>query len=233
MRLIRFVPDLNDKEKMLIEPTPAKEHVPEWYRKGESTFKYPGDKSNEEHPGLKTCAPFLDVMLTGYCLVTPFDIFVGKKENGEQEVRWNGPQEWRQFIEERPKELGATIPRPAGYGPNGLVWASKWGWKTPRGWSTLVCHPLNHHELPFFTLSGVIDSDKFSANGNIPFFLEKDWVGVIPAGTPYAQIIPFQRKSWKKVADYGLFTVAKKEGQNVRKPETSYKKFLWVRKDYK
>lgn len=230
MRLIRFVPDIDDKELMLLEPTPAKEHVPDWYRKGESAVDMGPGK--DQHSGMKSCAPFLDVMLTGYCLVTPFDIYVGKNEDGSQNVRWNGPPEWSKFIEERPTSLGATIPRPAGYGPNGLVWSSKWGWKTPRGWSTLVCHPLNHHELPFFTLSGTIESDKFIACGNIPFFLQKDWFGVIPAGTPIAQIIPFKRKSWKKVADYGLFRVAKKQGEQVRLQDKSYKKTLWVRKDY-
>lgn len=227
MRLIRFTPSLPDREKMLLEPTPIKEHLPEWYRLGESEFTING--GTPEH-GMKTCAPFLDVMLTGYTLVTPFDIFVGKNEDGSHNIRWNGPQEWSAFIGERPKELGSTIPRPAGHSPNGLVWSSMWGWKTPRGWSTVVTHPFNRYDLPFTTLSGVIDSDKFLANGNIPFFLREGWVGIIPAGTPYAQILPFKRRAWKKIADFGLVSKVYEEGKEVR--IKSYKKYLWQKKSY-
>lgn len=227
MKLIRFVPAFPNRETMLLEPTPAKEHVPEWYRLGESTIT---DEHGRQEPAMKSCAPFLDIMLSGYTLVTPFDIFVGRNEDGSHNIRWNGPDEWNEFIGERPRELGATIPRPAGHSPNGLVWSSKWGWKTPRGWSTIVTHPYNRHDLPFTTLSGTIDSDKFMANGNIPFFLKADFVGVIPAGTPFAQIIPFKRVAWKKVADYGLLGPAIEEGKAVR--DKSYKKYLWVKKSY-
>jgi hypothetical protein len=229
MKLIRFVPAFSNKEEMLLEPTPIKEHMPEWYRTSEHTFTNNG----QPHPGLKSCSPFLDSLLTGYCLVTPFDIFIGRKDDGSIDIRWNGPDvHWDSFIGERHKELAPKVPRPAGHAPNGLVWSSKWGWKTPRGWSTMVTHPLNRHDLPFTTLSGVIDSDKFTAHGNMPFFIKEDFVGIIPAGTPYAQIIPFKRKSWKKIADYGLISRATREGSEVRLPKRSYKQRLWVRKSY-
>lgn len=227
MKLLRFVPAYSTKEEMLIEPTPIKEHIPEWYRTSESTIG-----ENNEGPGLKTCAPFLDAMLTGYSLVTPFDIFIGRKDDGSIDIRWNGPDHWKDFIGERPKELAAKVPRPSGHAPNGLTWSSRWGFKTPRGWSVMVTHPLNRHDLPFTTLSGVIDSDKFIAHGNMPFFIKENFVGVIPAGTPYAQIIPFKRKSWKKIADYGLISRSTRDGIEVRQPEKSYKQRLWVRKSY-
>lgn len=229
MRLIRFVPELPDKTKMLLEPSPVKNHIPEWYRLGESTYQ---ESTGGYSPGMKSCAPFLDVMLTGYVLVTPFDIFVGIHEDGSLNIRWNGPSDWNSFIGERPKEVGATIPRPAGHHPNHLVWASKWGWKTPRGYSTIITHPYNRHDLPFTTLSGIIDSDKFVANGNLPFFMQEGFEGTIPAGTPYAQIIPFKRHQWKMVADYGLRGLAQDQGVTVRNPKTSYKKAMWVKKKY-
>jgi hypothetical protein len=227
MKLLRFVPAFSNKEEMLLEPSPIKNFIPEWYRTSEHSIG-----ENNEHPGLKSCSPFLDSMLTGYCLVTPFDIFIGKKEDGSIDIKWNGPEHWNDFIGERPKELAAKVPRPAGHAPNGLVWSSKWGFKTPRGWSAVVVHPLNRHDLPFTTLSGVIDSDKFIAHGNMPFFIKEGFVGVIPAGTPYAQVIPFKRKAWKKIADYGLISRATREGSEIRKPNSSYKQRLWVRKVY-
>lgn len=227
MKLIKFVPSLSDREKMLLEPVPTKSHVPEWYRLGEHEFT---DSDGNVQHGMKTCAPFLDGMLAGYSLLTPFDIFVGRNEDGSHNVRWNGPEEWSGFIGERDKGLGATIPRPAGHSPNGLVWSSKWGWKTPKGWSTLVTHPLNRFDLPFTTLSGIIDSDKMMVNGNLPFFLKSDFVGVIPAGTPYAQILPIKRRFWKKVADFGLISSLIQQGNAVK--DKPYKKYLWQKKSY-
>jgi hypothetical protein len=45
--------------------------------------------------------------------------------------------------------------------------------------------------------SGIIDNDKVHLPGTMPFFILEGWTGVIPAGTPYAQIIPFKREDWK------------------------------------
>jgi hypothetical protein len=33
-------------------------------------------------------------------------------------------------------------------------------------------------------------------SGNIPFFIKEGFSGVIPKGTPIAQVIPFKRESW-------------------------------------
>ena len=229
MKLIRFVPEIADKDVMLLEPSPLKNHVPEWYKSGELEWI---DEKGERWPGMKTCAPFLDVMLTGYVLVTPFDIFVTTNEDGTLNIRWNGPPEWSGFIHERPQAVGATIPRPAGHHPNHLIWSSKWGWKTPRGYSTIITHPYNRQDLPFTTLAGVIDSDKFIANGNTPFFMREDFSGVIPAGTPYAQVTPFKRETWKMTTDYGLTTLGHAQGKVVRREGLSYKQKMWVRKKY-
>ena len=181
---------------------------------------------------MKACIPFLDIMMTGYMLVTPFDIFVGRKDNGELNVRWSGPEQWSDFIGERPKELGHTIPRPAGHEPNGMVWSSRWGWKTPRGYSVLVTHPFNHYDLPFTTLNAFMDSDKYFSNGNIPFFFKEGFEGRILAGTPFAQLIPVHRKSWKQVNDFGLAVETKQQGLITRENEHYYKRFLWERKSY-
>jgi hypothetical protein len=50
--------------------------------------------------------------------------------------------------------------------------------------------------LPFFTLSGVTDTDTWGGSDVLNFALKKDFEGVIPAGTPIVQIIPFRRETW-------------------------------------
>lgn len=235
MNLIHFTCSVDGKYGI---PQPIKKFIPEWYRNAETYYTQSSenisveDGQQEKTAGLKTCAPYLDAMISGYCFVTPFDIYVGKTESGDLDIRWNAPQGWEDFVMERPKESGATMPRPAGHAPNHLVWSSRWGFKLPRGYSALITHPLNRQDLPFTTVSGIMDSDKFYGNGNIPFFIREDFVGVIEKGTPFAQIIPIKRKKWKMIDNDSLVDKYLVQGISVRKKETSYKKKLWVKKVY-
>lgn len=213
------------------QPVPAKRVIPEWYRKSETTFK---DENGIESSGLKRCVPYLDSLMSGYMLVTPVDIFVSKGENGELSIRWNSPEVFKDFIGERPKELGELMPRPEGHMPNHLAWRGFWGFKTPKGWSLLVTHPLNRFDLPFTTTSGIMDADNYSTSGNLPFFIREDFTGIIPAGTPIAQLIPIKRASWTSIQnDKGLEYLEDLQGNIVRQPGKSYKKLFWQKKDYR
>lgn len=228
MKFIHFFSD--PRWKGLGQPIPIKKLLPEWYRTSETTI--PGDEG-EESAGLKKCVPFLDAMISGYSLVTPVDIFVSETESGELKVGWNSPDEFADFIHERPKESAAKLPRPAGHHPNHLAWRGSWGFKTPRGWSVLVTHPLNRFDLPFTTTSGIIDSDNYSTSGNLPFFIKKGFTGVIPAGTPIAQLIPIKRTKWNSVSNNrGLQYLESLQGETVRTVGKSYKKLFWTRKNY-
>jgi hypothetical protein len=228
MKIIRFF-SKNEYEN-LGQPTLIKKFLPKWYKDSETTFT--GD-DGEEHSGLKRCIPFLDAMLSGYALVTPFDIFVSRNEDGTLNITWNSAEILKDFISERTEVLGSKMPRPAGHYPNHLAFRGIWGFRTPRGWSLLVVHPLNRHDLPFTITSGIMDSDKYSTSGNIPFFIKEDFVGMIPAGTPFAQLIPIKRASWKSIKnDKGIQYLERLQGAAVRSPGKSYKKLFWVRKDY-
>lgn len=227
MKLIRF---FSSKQfKNLGQPEPAKRFLPQWYKESELDFV----KDGEVHGGLKRCAPFLDAMLSGYMLVTPVDIFISKNEDGGLNIRWNSMEEFSTFISERPKATGEKMPRPAGHHPNHLAFRGFWGMKTPRGWSLLVVHPLNRHDLPWTITSGIMDADRYSTSGNIPFFIKEDFVGMVPAGTPFAQLIPIKRASWKSIKnDQGIVYLEDIQGKTVRQPGKSYKKLFWVKKDY-
>ena len=228
MKIIRF---FSKKEYYnLGQPIPIKKLLPQWYKDSENTFKSP---DGEEVAGVKKCVPFMDAMLSGYALVTPFDIFVSKNEDGSLKIGWNSPDAFDGFISERPKELGEKMPRPAGHFPNHLAFRGAWGIKTPRGWSLLVCHPLNRHDLPFTITAGIMDTDKYSTSGNIPFFIKEDFSGVIPAGTPFAQLIPIKRAKWSSIKnDTGISYLEDAQGTFVRTPGKSYKNTFWKRKEY-
>ena len=58
-------------------------------------------------------------------------------------------------------------------------------------------HPVNRPELPFRTLTGLVDSDRFVDAGiNFPaLWCDPDFDGVLPKGTPVAQCMVLRRES--------------------------------------
>jgi len=87
------------------------------------------------------------------------------------------------------------------------------------------------------TVSGIIDNDKVNLPGSMPFFLKEGWTGVIPKGTPYAQLIPFKREDWESeiiIEDYN--TIFKKNHENSKKYRIPnggvYKNEVWTKRTY-
>ncbi len=227
MKLIRF---FTEKQKETFgQPRPTKQTIPNWYKHAESSFT---NADGSESAGLKKCMPYVDVMMAGYVLTIPVDIHVSKKENGELRISYEETP-LGEFIHERPAELGHTMPRPFGFAPNHLAYKSHWGWAVPKGFSVLVTHPFNRVDLPFHTVSALMDSDEFFAAGNIPFFIRGDFEGVIPAGTPLAQLLPVKREDWKMIDnDSSIVNKAAYQGRVARDPRFGYKRVMWHRKEY-
>jgi hypothetical protein len=221
LKLFRFIPSPS-VDKKHSHPLAIKRVVPEWYKNAE---KYYMEKGHEV-AGLKTCLPFLDALTLGYVLVTPVDIHVSKTEKGELNLAWDNDLISYSIINERKGLIGHTIPRPPGHEENHLIWNSQWGWKVPKGYSVVVTHPLNRHDLPFTTLSGVVDSDGFIAWGNTPFFIKEGFTGIIPAGTPYAQLIPYKRDKWTYIQDWLSMDKAVDVAPALREGKAVYNK-LW------
>ena len=108
----------------------------------------------------------------------------------------------RNFLQDR--EPMPQFFHPRGYHMKHFAWWADWAVELPDGYSALYTHPLNRFELPFLTTSGVVDNDKVHLPGTMPFFLLKGVRGILPAGTPYAQIIPFKREHWESEVDVPL-----------------------------
>ena len=230
MKFYHFIPDRGAWEVGVPNPDLAKKFLPDWYKKAEISY-IDGDKTDE--PGLKTCVPFLDSLLSGYMLATWTNIYVKKLDDGSLDIHWDADATSEPFGV-RHENSGRTMPRPAGHRPEHLAWSPKWGIKSPKGWSTLVTHPLNRWDLPFTTTSGIMDSDKINTSGNIPFFLKDDFEGVIPKGTPFAQLIPIKRAEWTAaVYDPALRDVIPETGNKIRGVKRGYyRDNMWVKKVY-
>jgi hypothetical protein len=232
MKIFNFIPS-GDVNMSLPKPTKIKGFVPEWYKKAELTFEVVHEGGvTTQVSGLRSCAPFLEAMTSGYCLVTPVDIEFKLDKDGNLRAEWDASA-LTDPIAVRDNASGRTIPRPEGYSDVHYAWASQWGWKVPRGYSVLVTHPLNHFELPFITTSGIIDSDSLFVNGNIPFFLKKDFVGTIPAGTPIAQLIPIKRNKWVHMHSPYTAIKTKKQSDLLNKTNHYYRFKMLSKKEYK
>lgn len=251
MKKIKFIPCSQDVFLNTAPPLPSKSLIPQWYKDGELWISHDGKNvSSSKDPlkiaGMKSCIPFLDSMLSGYMITSWHDVEITKND-GEISYRYikvvddeiiELPQEEIiPMIDERPPALGHTIPTPSGHAKNHLVFKGQWGIRMPRGWSIMMTHPYNRFELPFTTVSGFMDSDGFWANGNIPFYIKEGWTGVIPKGTPIAQIIPIKRKSWissvsLKSLKYSQKLGMKAEEVRAEKGAGYYKNNIWVKKKY-
>ena len=175
-RKIRFVsnrPWLN--EESASKPGPIIETLPDWYRKaGRSAV--------------------LDVMGSGYTYKTPCDIEFAEDPAGNIQARILDPQHQNFLLDREPLP---QFVEPEGYHAKHFAWWADWCVELPEGYSALYTHPLNRFELPFMTTSGIVDNDKDRLPGTMPFFFLKGISGILPAGTPYAQIIPFKREHWQ------------------------------------
>ncbi len=180
-------------------PKPISRTIPDWYRKADRFAKKPDGEyyqdpmTNGKIPTWKACPAIFDIMATGYCFRTPCDFTFTLKENGEYKVTPKSSK-YASFIEPRGVLPQFTVPH--GYKETHFAWFADWQVIVPEGYSCIYIHPANRFELPFITTSGIIDNDNLHNPGSLPFFLKEGWEGVIEAGTPIIQIIPFKRDNW-------------------------------------
>ena len=97
----------------------------------------------------------------------------------------------------------------------------------------MFTHPHNRFDLPFYTISGIVDTDKYPFSVQFPFFIKENFTGIIKAGTPVAQITFFKRNKWfKTIKKYNEYNLKKERFKFLSNIERSYKNLFWQRKDY-
>lgn len=227
---IKFMPSTKLAQAKLPPPGPARSYIPEWYKKAN---RFIGGKLQLREYGinkdLKLCVPFLDALTSGYMVELPADLLIQRDELGVSFFWHEEPK----FVELRAKDMAATLPRPAGCDRDLYAWIMHWSFIVPNGYSALVTHPLNRFDLPFVTTSGIMDTDQYPIAGQVPFFLRSDFSGVIPAGTPIIQVIPFKREAWQHQAiDCDEEFLSRVMYSVQRHLYDGYKKLKWTRKEF-
>ena len=216
--------------KELPKVLPTIRVAPEWYKKAK---KFGGSKPRFQpdlNTTVKECMPFLDALSAGYVIVLTHDVIVNLNNRGLPEFSWqmsNIP-----LVDVRSPMASGHMPIPQGFCEMYTAWRTFASIKIPDGYSALITHPLNRNDLPFQTASGIVDGYDM-AGGSLPFFLKQGFEGLIPQGTPLAQIIPFKRESWVLEEQKGLHERAALNAVSSRLVFTGwYKKNIWKKKSY-
>ena len=72
----------------------------------------------------------------------------------------------------------------------------------------------------------------------MPFFVAKGFQGILPAGTPYAQMLPFKREHWNSelqdsIGYQEMVDKNMKNSDKYRVPDGGvYQKEVWERRKY-
>lgn len=216
------------------KPKPAVKSLPEWFSKIprfiDDNKKFRIFPNGDTVATIKWCNPFMDSLSAGYVITLENDLQV-TREDGEASFTWKAGGDG--YVSTHNKSQVSPKMVPFGYDEQPYKFKNNWSIKTPKGYSALFVHPLNRGDLPFYTLSGFVDTDDYNTPVNFPFLIRADFEGIIPKGTPIAQVIPIKRESWTH--DIGNFDpkfTAQKEAQINSTIYRAYKNLFWKRKTY-
>ena len=226
-------------------PTPIKLNIPEWYKKLEHSFL---------NKTIKGCMPFLDTLTSGYLLKIPQDFYIRHNVKNEHNLNDSfqtfGLHDMSQLLHAKSINLNSGLDVHSLKQVEGSQFIEKnknlpfykilnpWKIKTPKGYSCLFVPPLNNTDDRFSIIPGIVDTDTFPNEINFPIVINGDKYPIletsIKKGTPYVQIIPFKRDSWKMV----IKSREQKEVQNSRlfyglKLLNIYKDKYWNKKSWK
>jgi hypothetical protein len=212
------------------QPQPASKFIPDWYKNMES---YIGQEKKPSGDGgsnatIKRCIPVFDAITAGYIITSPADVYVSIKKE-KQFFEWSALS----LISFHPIAQAPDHPnrKPHAY----PKWMNPWSIKTPKGYSVLFTQPM-HRESVFTILPGIVDTDSYTGPVNFPMVInDPNFEGLIPKGTPIAQVIPFKREDWQM--EIGSIEELKEQHSITQKLQTKffdrYKSMFWSRKEYK
>lgn len=226
--------DIHNVDGVLDKPKPASAYIPEWYKNAKSYTDPSGKKAptldNTPYATIKRCVPLWDMMTAGYIIETPYDIYIRQTSTGPyfqwgemEAIIFQSMEQTQNHPWFRDINYAARISHP-------------WSIKTPKGWSILIMDPTHREYSPIEIVPGIVDTDNYSIPFNMFIKLrDPSFEGMIPAGTPFAQIIPIKRENW--TSKLGGEKERTKYSSDIRKFGTvffdRYKKFWWNRKEYK
>jgi hypothetical protein len=147
----------------------------------------------KETATVKQCLPFIDAMTCGFLMPLATDLIVeeGRFTWERGVLGTKGPIHFHENV-----QVQGT---PFFDKQHSLIrFNNYWTIETPPDYSLLVMHPINRHDLPFVTVTGIVDTDRYHSNFiNFPArWVDYNFTGMLPKGTPVAQCFPLKREDW-------------------------------------
>ncbi|HEX5241706.1 MAG TPA: DUF6065 family protein [Tepidisphaeraceae bacterium] len=219
MSVIRFdaTPVIRDS---CPHPYPASRGLPQWLK------KTPMDLERENWSTVKRCPPFLEAMTAGYIIPLAEDCSFTRGADGRINVKSHN-----NIVEGHAADQYSESP--FSHYPV-AKFLNPWGIVTEPGYSTLFIAPINRWEIPFFPLSGVVETDTYYNHINFPAIctLAPGSQCVLPRGTPLIQAIPFRREEWKmEIGEMDNARVQQMRDQLDANPHT-YKEQYWLKHQF-
>tara|TARA_R110000868_G_scaffold4155_8_gene25268 strand:+ start:16841 stop:17521 length:681 start_codon:yes stop_codon:yes gene_type:complete len=174
-------------QAILPRPVPAGRTLPDWLRSMAMTEDL---GAFGEDRTVKQCPPFIDAMTAGFVIPLPCDIEIDKGR-----FTWNWPHDESPLAFHFASQVAGT---PFDIdNVSVLKFINFWTMRTEPGVSVLFTHPFNRPDLPFQTLTGLVDTDGFT---DLPVHFPAQWTdptfaGILEKGTPVAHCIPIRRES--------------------------------------
>lgn len=175
-------------EPYLPRPLPARDALPAWL--AQMPRHALSDAHGAEIRTVKHCPPFIDAMSHGFLMTLACDVRVA---GGALSWDWDIPRPAARTHPRSPISFHAPAQVQATplHRPDQVIvkFNSFWTVELEPGWSLLATHPLNRPDLPFTTLSGLVDADRYHDVGILfpAIWHDRSFEGVLARGTPVAQ----------------------------------------------
>lgn len=186
----------------LIRPIPARRALPDWLR------TMPRVAFSETHGRevrtVKQCPPFVDAMAHGFIIPLPCDIHL---RDGVLSWDWDHPV---LSVDAHPRSpvsfhAPAQVVGTPFFSPDTVIvkFNSFWTIELEEGHSLFATHPVNRADLPFRLLTGLVDCDRFRDVGVLfpAAWVDPEFEGVVPRGTPIAQCFPVAREALELICE--------------------------------
>src|SRR6204780_2082754 len=184
-------------EAVLPRPIPAVSGLPEWFKT--MPLKTFNPTMGGDTHTVKKGPPFIDAMTYGFLIPLAIDL-----EVRDGEFTWNFDVPKGIVSEYSYSPIGFHDPSQIAGTPFFdedrfiIKFNNFWNVEAPPGYSLLFTHPVNRPDLPFTTITGLVDCDTFRDTPvNFPArWHDTSFNGVLPKGTPVAQCLPVKRETW-------------------------------------
>jgi hypothetical protein len=178
-------------------PIPATLGVPDWL-KAMPMQAFNSINAREEDT-IKRCPPFVDAMTSGFLIPLICDLRIQDGEiTWDNDIPPGGVLDFPKSpigFHDASQVSGSPLFKPDRYV---IKFHNLWTIEAPEGYSVLFTHPVNRFDLPFTTLSGLVDCDHYRDSWiHFPaHWHDVNFNGVLPKGTPVAQCVPVKRDTW-------------------------------------